>query len=264
MGVNRNSSLAAREEVFFATATLASGLQAKNHQFRQRDLRFFLELFSNWLEVLPDASPLTAQNTQISRYLDGRAREGILRRSVKRGTPWYFLTPVGLVELVQRVVSGPYLQQKEQFFFAYYFIKSYRPKLTAFVKERGSRFPYAQRIRLESLWDEKKMVIGQIEQTRQAMRQLDQRMEEAKATDRYVRDGIRKNKSDQAILKGLSREFPYALSSQKSLTELISALPKEARAWELREGYRKRVEDMHVPFRHYLAHYQRALQQLPH
>ncbi len=45
---------------------------------------------------------------------------------------------------------------------------------------------------------------------------------------------------------------------------LNDRMQKETRVLELRKGYRKRVEDMHTPFLHYLAHYQQALRQLPH
>ena len=113
----KQDSLVERSEIFFATATVGAHANASKSGFRQRDVKFLIELFSNWVESSLGTFSIPVQNTQVSRYLSGLADEGYARRISRKGRPTYRLTRIGLIELISRIVERNYISQKEEFFF---------------------------------------------------------------------------------------------------------------------------------------------------
>ena len=58
-----------RNQLFVATAVVAAHANVSKGGFRQRDVKFWIELFSNWVESALPAEVLEVQNNQILRYI---------------------------------------------------------------------------------------------------------------------------------------------------------------------------------------------------
>ena len=249
-----------RYEVFVAGAAIASHA---SHQagFRQRDLRFFIELFGNWLELSSGEFSSLVTNTQVQRYLDALAHDGFARRSGKRGQPLYRLTRVGLLELLARVKSFA-SSNRAHFFFSYYFLKNYRAPLERLVRSKEDQFPIALRLEFESSVDLSSLIDQQISHANDDLRRIEARISDAENTSELYRVRSESKVPLEQIVLEAQKRFPYDLNSRKPLSELIDSIPKEQQAWELRWGNLARVSDIWEPLRNLQAAYIEELKKL--
>ena len=138
----RQSSLT-KHEPFLAAAILAAFGVTSFTGFRQSNVKFMLELFTNWVESGEEFSTLQVQNTQVSRYIHSLVEDGYARqRKRNEKQPHYQLTPAGVLELLHRVIERDHFNPREHFFFVYFFIHGYRTRLIGFIKNSGIRYPY--------------------------------------------------------------------------------------------------------------------------
>ncbi|MCB0340460.1 MAG: hypothetical protein KDD53_12690, partial [Bdellovibrionales bacterium] len=98
----RSGSALERYEVFICSALLAAHSSGEENGFRQRDIKFYMGLFSNWLETSLPGDMLEVQQTQILRYLENLVSEGFARKLSRGQLPVYRLTRTGLVEITSR------------------------------------------------------------------------------------------------------------------------------------------------------------------
>lgn len=255
-------SLVGREEIWFATSTVAVHAQFRDQGFRQRDVKFFIELFSNWLECALLHSRLEVKNTQVSRYLDRLADEGYARKVQKTGKPRYRLTRIGLIELLQSLVAKHYLHSKESFFFLYYFLKNYRGRLEKLVADEGRFFPHALKVELEQILNVDTLVTRELSYAKKELIKLQKRIEHCVEISALVQERRKQKVPEAKIIAELEGEHPYALHSQKPLRELLEPFPKEMREWEMTVGYRLRAEEMLVPTCALLEAYVKSLEKL--
>src|SRR5436190_8135938 len=103
-------------------AVIAAEATGRDDGFRQRDVRFFVELFSNWLEPTTGDRALALHNTQVQRHLDVLTRARWATR-VGRSPPRFHLTPEGLEELLRRLVHRRDLTRLDEFFLVFHFIE---------------------------------------------------------------------------------------------------------------------------------------------
>lgn len=137
----RTDALFNRYGHMIAAAGLAAHARAQGGGFRQRDVRFLVELFSNWLQSTLDGYVIPLSNTQISRYLDGLVGESYLKRLNRKGYPQYRLTRAGLIELLNLIVRPEVVLEKEHFLFCYTFIASYRERIWRLIEAEGKKLP---------------------------------------------------------------------------------------------------------------------------
>ena len=116
-------SLLDRYETFVSCAVLGAHVNGRARGFRQNDVRFMIEVFTNWVESAEENPSLPVQNTQISRYLDNLIDEGFARAVSEKSFPRYRLTRTGVIEMMSRIVHRPYFNQREHFYFVFYFIE---------------------------------------------------------------------------------------------------------------------------------------------
>ena len=69
----RKSSLALHYQAYFHAATLGAESNFRHRGFRQKDFRFLLELFANWMECSLPGGGLGLHNAQVARYLEDTA-----------------------------------------------------------------------------------------------------------------------------------------------------------------------------------------------
>ncbi len=261
MATNKYRSLFGRYELFIAAACVGAHAN-ESEGFRQREVRFLSELFLNWVENGIHKSSLQLQNTQIARYLDHLVAEGFARKISREKHPRYRLTRVGLLELVSRMAETPREKREGSFFFLFYFIKNYGPRIFELVRKEGGQFPSALRIELEALLDAKQLLAREIRETKREMEKLAARSDDARNSSSLCTRLHHGNSRFEEIVKELENRFPYDLNSQKPLSELIFSLPPEARRWELEVGNLCRAAEIWDPERRLLDSYLKELSKL--
>ena len=260
-------SLVERFELFFATSTVAAHASTSDRGFRQRDVKFLIELFSNWIESALGEQTLAVRNTQISRYLDDLVQDGFLRQISHNNIshsrrPTYRLSRIGLLELISCMVNRTYIANREQFFFLFYFVRSYKPRLERLVREEGRQFPMALRIELDALLNEEALLERELNHAKLELRKLEHRVSDSTNTACLARDWQKAGRSVDEIIAEAERLYPYELNSQKPLTELMASIPEEYRLWELSQGNQNRVQMLWQPSKAMLEEYIKQLSKL--
>ncbi|MBX7137559.1 MAG: hypothetical protein K1X83_06200 [Oligoflexia bacterium] len=257
----RYSSNALRHQLFVAAAVVAAHSTAGASGFRQKDVRFLVELFSNWVES-SSSSGLIVQNTQVIRYLDSLIKEGYARRLPRDKPPTYRLTRTGLLELLARIIDPDNARTPEQFLFALFFIRNYRSKIQDLVIAEGTLFPRSLKIELDTLLDCRELLRREISRTHQQLKRLELRIEDNIKASERVSTGLRRGQPFEELVCEVEKLYPYELNSQKPLSELIHLIPAENRTWELTEGFKGRVDCIWRPMRKQLREYLETLQEL--
>ena len=255
-------ALTERAELFVATATIAAHATYSESGFRQRDVRFYIELFSNWVELSFEKYSLNVQNTQLLRYLDGLVESSLAKRISKKSPPLYRLTRAGFVDLISRVVNRSYISQPEHFFFLQYFLKNYRELLLTLVASAGPEFTNIDRVEIDSLLDTKKLIQKELEEVRKGIERQKIRIADANSTAQHVTKATRQDKPLATIVKEVEKAYPYELNSQKPLSELIGQIPENQKLWELTQGNQARVKEIWSPAQELLELYEGLLKRL--
>ena len=251
-----------RFELFAATACIGAHAQSDNEGFRLRDVKFLVELFSNWAQNAFEGDILPIQNTQVGRYIQQLVKEGFARQLSRKGPPRFRLTRVGLLELINKVGARSYAHSPPQFFFLFYFFRNYNERIQKLIEEEGTQFPPALRIEIESALNLERLLNRELEVARRERRKLEARIHDAEATSSLVQAGVGKGESLATVVKQAQKLYPYELNSQKPLTELIQSIPEEYRLWELQTGNLHRSRDIWRPVSRILDSYVEELEAL--
>lgn len=229
-------SLIQRQDIFMAAAAVGAHANSKGVGFRQKEVRFLIELFSGWLRIPYAGSSFSIQNTQIQRYLNFLVKEGFAKSILRRKTPTYALTRTGLLNLVSAMLEKPYYIPFENCFFAYYFAKSYRPVIESLVQEEGRSFPYALKVELQAMLDPKEIIRRQLDFVEREILKLEDRVISAKQAAALATSMYNQGKTTEQIALEVERNFPYELNYQKSFSELFREIMPHMRKWELETG----------------------------
>lgn len=257
MPKTRKDALLDRYQQFVAGAVLAAHANQKKPEegFRQRDVKFLIELFSNWVESSLNSNALEIQNTQVSRYLENLVTEGYARRISKKVHPRYQLTRTGVIELTARIAHQGSLITPEHFFFLNYFIHNYQPKIISLVQEQGKQFPLALKLELEELLDWKAIIKSQLTLAKRELQKLEARIADGLSTSKLAISLFRQGRDAVEVAMQVEKAYPYGLNSRKTLSELFSELPADTAQWELEVGCLRRVKQIWEPSVVMLKHY---------
>ena len=254
-------ALLQRYRVFVLGATIAAHAcsPSPTASFRQRDVRFFIELFSNWMETALGAFSLPVQNTQVQRFLRHLVNEGYARRLERNKQPTYRLTRTGLIELTSQMVNGGVEAGRWQFLFLHYFIKNYRSRILDLVQREGQQFPAALRLELDAILDVRTLVERELKSVAVELKRLEARIDDALKVSTLMRTKAGKIPFPELVSE-VERLFPYELNNQKPLHDLMAKLPEELGVWELQVGPALRAKELWQPGRRLLLAYQAELQ----
>jgi hypothetical protein len=254
----RSGALVLENEPLVAAAVIAAQATLENSGFRQRDVRFFLELFSNWLQSTTGSWTLGLHNTQVQRALDLHAAAGWAARIGKK-PPRYRLTPEGLVELLRRLVHRRNLTRLDEFLLVFHIIDAYGPRLRALVTRRGMLASKTLALDVDELLDPARLVARERAAIAREVERLAIRVEEAKQTSALTRKLLKEKASLAEVVSAVEKRFPYELNSQKPLTELLQDLPVPWRRAELEEIAERRASGLWGPTRELLLAYDRIV-----
>lgn len=260
---DRNDTLFRRHEIFVAAATIAAHANCGEPGFRQRDVRFLIELFSNWVDISLQDGVLEVKNTQVQRYLERLVADGAAKRANRSTTqPVYRLTRIGLLDLLSRISSRPSGGRAEHFLFLHYFLCNYGPRIVELIRAEGRHFPTAMRLEIEALLDYRRLLEEEIRAVTKEIRQLDERIDDSvRAGELATRLFAKGVPIEEAVLE-LQERYPYELNNRKPLSELIGAVPPDLGRWELTSGNFARPAQMWNPIRALFAAYLNALKKL--
>ncbi|MCB0345989.1 MAG: hypothetical protein KDD66_12790 [Bdellovibrionales bacterium] len=258
----RKDALFQRHELFVASGIIAAHSTFESDGFRQRDLRFFIELFSNWVEITLDGLTLELNNTQVARYLSNLCDEGYARRVTRKGHPRYHLTRTGVLEMLRRISERQYLPSPEHMFFLNYFVRNYGPRIQALVEKQGSKFPLELRLEVEELLNIDAILAREEDRANRELQKLDARIRDGSKTSAMAKKLITGDQDIDSAVVEIEKHFPYELNSQKPLTELIAALPDWQKEWELKSGAMLRAQQIWLPTRSMLLAYIQILKRL--
>lgn len=256
----RAGTVLGEQEPLVAAAVIAA--QATNGEgFRQRDVRFFLELFSNWLQATTGTWTLAVHNAQVARTLTVHASAGWVRR-VGRRPPRYRLTPEGLLELLRRLVHRRNLTRLDEFFLVHHILDVYGPRLRSLVEQSGVLASRELAFDVDELLDRRSFVRRERARVAREMERLALRSDESRRSSAVVRQMLACGQPLSAVIERVQREFPYELNSQRPLDELLEALPAPWRRLELEDAAEKRATGLWDPIRELLGAYDRILASL--
>jgi hypothetical protein len=258
----RTDALFQRYELFASSAVIAAHANAPDEGFRQRDVRFLIELLSNWVDYTLDGAVLELKNTQVARYLDNLVEEGAAKRTTRGKRPRYRLTRIGFLELLSRLTTIPANIEPAHFLYIFYFLSNYRQRLLDLIQREGDRFPVAMQLEVEDLLDTKALVEEERKRISIELKKLHSRIADSKQSSRLARDLYRRGLSGPEVAQKIEETYPYALNSQKPLSELYSEIPKDIGQWELEEGTLQRCEQLWNPSRVVLNAYMQQLNKL--
>lgn len=249
-----------RYELFVAAATIAAHAHYPQEGFRQKHVRFGIELISNWVGGIPEAYPIN--NTQILRYLDDLVNEGFAKRTIRKKWPWYRLTRVGLIELVSRLVNLVDKLSPEQFFFLHYFIENYEPRLSEMIKAEGKQFPLSLKLELEALLDSRELIQRSLIAAQRRHKAIDGRIRDSTEGARLARKLYAQGLTSPEVAREVEKLYPYEMNSQKPLSELFEEIPRDLSAWELQEGNILRAEQIWTPMKKMFGAYIDTLEKM--
>lgn len=247
---------------YFVAATLGAHSNFAVEGFRQKDVRFLLGLFLNWVDSTTKGIDSIVHNTQILRYLENFVRSGYASKMGKGRAPRYQLTRSGLLELVGQLTKASSGAPIEQFFFVYYFVRTYGQRLTDLVAQKENGLPRSFQVELEALLDHEELLNQQIRSIQLEIRKLESRRISTNSVVKLADDLNRQGAKADDIAREAEERYPYDLNSHKSMSELFREIPPALRTWELTVGNRNRSAYLWDPLMAYLESYLRTLQGL--
>ena len=234
-------------QVLLSSALVACHASFREQGFRQRDLRFYFELFARWAERGGVYDEEQIQITQLTRYLSDLAEQGYIKKLNRNSRSPFVLSRLGLIEMITRIVAPNDNQPHNVFYFAFYFIRVYRDRLIALVKEEGKQFPVALQVELEALLDYDSMLKEKISSVKKRLTKLSRGLEDALGSSKLAGNLMRRNIPLEEVIQQVEGKFPYEFNALKPLSELMKEIPPEARAFELEKGNALRVKMLWEP-----------------
>ncbi len=259
--VPRTGAIFVENERLVAAGVIAAQATGDDGNFRQRDVRFFIELFSNWMQSTTQSWSLSIHNAQVLRYLDV-AVSAAWAKCVWRTPPLYRLTPEGLLELLTRLGTRRDLTRLDEFFLVYHFFDAYGSRLQTLVEKSGPLASKALALDVDKLLDKQALVARERALVSRELARLAVRSEESRKISGIAKGLLAKGEPLSRVISEVQKQFPYELNSQKPLDELLGALPEPWRRGELESAAERRAETLWDPTRALLEAYDGVLAKL--
>lgn len=226
-------------------ATLAAHAKHQGSTFRQKDVKFLVDLFINWIyNPAGRATRPLLHNTQIQRFINALVRDGLAKSSTQGSSPAYSLTKSGFLELTEILRKEAKAAPFEIFLFLIYFLRSYRSQILSTFDALSSASALAFKSEMAGLLDEKSLLKERHRSISNEIAYWEARIKEAKDVIAYVAELKSSRASPAEIGKSVELRFPYELNFQKPLTELLSEVTPELQLWEMTKGNESRIRHL--------------------
>lgn len=250
------------QPIYLPLGSLAAHTQAGQQGFRQKDVRFFSELFSNWVHVGGAGVIYALHNTQVARYMTDLVADARARRLGRSTPPRYRLTRAGMFRVLAEVTQRSYLAEPRESHLVWYFLRSYAPQIRRIVTAVGSDFSRAHALELDTLLDLKSFLTRQLQFADNEVSRLRARIDATLALHREVALMRARGSSMEDCARHVARAYPYELNAQKSFDELLLTIPEDVMEWELTDGATLRAEFVFRPIMAGIENHREFLKQL--
>lgn len=241
-----------RYQLYINAALIAAHANLEAEGIRQKDLRFYLELLSNWMETSFSQSGILLENTQIQRILDDLSEQGLMKREKKGRWPSYRFTSIGVLEIVTRLVGEDLSHDLEGFFFLYHCVSLYSQKIETMLFARSEDLPESYRLEIKHLLNAQTIIEKQRRSIELKIKKLQARINDALKMTDLAQKMVAKKRDLTDIAKVVEKNFPYQLNNQRKMQELFAELSPDIKRLELTEGPALRAETLWEPL---LEHY---------
>jgi hypothetical protein len=258
----RKDSNLEHNDIFVIAGCLGAQTIFSAEGFRQKDLKFLIEMFSNWVDTTLKDRVLSVHNTQVMRYLHFLVNQGFAQKTTRKGQPRFRLTRLGLIALLTQLVRRPPQFPLEHFFFGFHMIDAYRHQIETLVMSEGEQFPAALKIELDALFNLRKILDEQLAYIQTELRKLKQRISDSEAVETLVKKMRRDKRSVKEIANEIDKQYPHDLHSQKPLAQVYNELPKPVADWILDVAIAKRREQIWLPISEVLEKHALILERL--
>lgn len=248
-------------EVIVSAAVIAAQATLGTDGFRQRDVRFYVGVFSNWLEATTGSWTLELHNAQMQRHLELLVKAGLAKRP-GRTPPRYRLTAEGLLTLLERLGKRRNLRRMDELFFVVHLFHAYGGRLKALVVQSGALASRSLSVDLDALLDPSALIERERALVARERKRLEIRIDESRRTAALTRELLQRGKPLAVVIEEVEARFPYELNSQKPLKELFEELPMPFRRLELETMPELRADLLWEPTRALLEGYDRILDSL--
>ena len=204
--------------------------------FRQKDVRFIAELFTNWLDVFLKPALPKWHNTQAMRFLERLQKEGLAKSKGQGKAKRYRLTRVGLMQLVHELVDVHGFSDIRYVLLTYFFIRTYNSRVIELIQREGSGFSKALQIEVEHLFDHKLFLEKHLEEHSRQIERLKLRIDETQKAGDLAVKLFRQGENLDRIIEQVSSLYPYELENQKPMEELFREIEPGIRLWEITNG----------------------------
>jgi hypothetical protein len=256
----RKNSQAHHLNIYFASGVIAAQANLREG-FRPRDVRFYIELFTNWMNATRPPNLLELHNVQVTRYLEHLVASGHAQKG-RGARPTFRLSRIGILFLMGEMTGAEGLLPMEDFFFVYCVVKSYGPLIAKLAEDERLRFPSGLRIELDELRDPQLLLKRQIRFAEKQRHRLELRAVEAMKSAQLARRLLSGGSSLEEVVAAVQEKFPYELNYEKALRDLFKEIPEERRTWELVEGAENRATELWEPQKKHWESYLRTLRGL--
>lgn len=231
------------ESWIVACALLAAHVQWEERGFRQKDVRFLVELLTSWrwsAEERRLRPPL--HNTQILRVLRHHFELGWIKSSAGKKRTRFYLTRSGFMGFLSHLYDVALESDFATYSFLSYILQSYKERLLKLIHREGTSLPLPQRLEVERLLDGKAHQALRQKRMRDRLQYWQRRIKENETIVALVRERIGEGNSIEKIVQEIERRYPYEMNFAKPLTAFISEVPKDLQQWELTEGQLRRAK----------------------
>lgn len=249
----RSYSASESLRVYLAASVCAAHVNNGRAGFRQKDIRFYTDLFSNWMECQLGPN-YQLQNTQIQRYVNSLVDEKIL----KKNQDLYYCQDGGLLSLIERIATINDDDPIELIYFQFHILKLYNELLFYSATEKKLSFPHSLTIELKYLLNATTLIEKQKLRIQKEIDKLKLRRDETLAMDKLSAKLLKENKPIPVIVKAIEQAYPYQLNNQMKMTSLFAKLPEKLQVAELTTNARARAMELWNPLvEHYEDHLRR-------
>lgn len=254
--MNRSDAFYKTHAIHVNAALIATHANSDKNGFRQRDVRFYIELLSNWSEANFKTSGLEIKNTQIQRLLDSMTKQGYLKSNRRnKSFVTYQFTSIGLLEIISRLIDLEQVTEIQDFYFLFHCVSLYSNKMEDFLIGDRKNLPKSYQLEIKHLLNARTLIERQRERVQHEIKKLNDRIQEAYKMSEYAKELFKTKKTIAEVVLEVESKFPYQLNNQKRMSELFKSLSPDIQLLEISDGPAFRARTLWEPLRdHFTAH----------
>lgn len=254
----RNLSATDVLRIYLASSVCAAQITSHQSGFRAKDVRFFTDLFGNWMECYLGQSHLL-QNTQIRRYLKELISQNVIEEN-SEGI--YVCKKRGFLELLETITTVRDSDPLEQFFYQYHILDIYQNLLFTEVAKERLFFTKSFEIDLKYLLDKKALIQKQRTRLEKIIEKLNIRRIETLEMSKIAEKIFKAGGDTLKAVEVIEKTVPYQLNNQVSMTALFNKLPQGLQKAELTHNAILRATKLWSPLQNHYELYLKRLDDL--